>query len=284
MKKKILAVILSAAMALSLAACGDKAVERETPASSVEEVKKEEPKTSVSEEVTSTEEKEEKEDTTSVEEKKEENASVDKAEYYKDFFKNYDMGNVEFCTDVEQSGITLTVKAAAIGKDSYSIMGYNGNEMVIYTIDGVSYTKMSQEGVDMWVKATLTSESSSALTSENLAIDADEAMNAVYEGTEVIDGVEYDVLAEEGESEDATYYVNAKTGELEKVKLTSTDDEGNKAETWMSLKKIEKIELPSDAEAATEVDEQTFAMYYLFATLALFPEDMFSGLGDDTEE
>ena len=294
---KCLALILSAGLVLS--GCGDKANVEDVASSSVEQSVENSVEQSTENSVEqSTENSTEQsagssveqsaessteqsaESTESVEAKQVTDISQvsDWAAHYKEFFKNYnfDGKQMKFHFEGEESGMQINMDMVIGTKDGEScflfvIKGQDGsdNTLSVYALkDKTAYLDMAVAGQGRTIYKTSSLDEDS-LGSMNMAEEyvGGDMEQLEYVGEETIDGVLYDVLKMQVESEEkaeALYYVDREDQELKKIAVSSDELQMDGV-----ISDLDKVALPSGLDAAEEVDSETFAMTMVFGLIGI---------------
>lgn len=211
----------------------------------------EESEESTEEVVESTEEVEESEDTDA-----EVVGDPDIAKMYEGYLEKTDIlpENYMMTANTTQAGITMDMTIAQ-SSDMY-MMEYEllSANMSVYISKDKVYCRYNIEGDDVWIWAPVDStEDAESLTSisDSTLVDPSTVTECVYRETVEEDGVVYDLLdmvIDNGFSTgSATYFVDRETQKIAKCVM-----EQDGASVVCLIEEIETIELPAEADSATE--------------------------------
>ena len=162
----------------------------------------------------------------------------------------YLIDNVKYTVEVADGYATFIIT----GSDFMMEVSADDVYMEMYAIDKVLYMHMVGEGEDMWVKSSSMTEDIDDLIEEIGAISmSDSFTNVEYVETVKENGVSYDVVKateiRDGEEfQDLTFYVNVKTGLVEK---SESESDGELVTVY--YEQCNSITLPKEAANATEI-------------------------------
>lgn len=184
---------------------------------------------------------------------------IDWSVKYDDYFTrdNIMPANPRVAITIIGENVTIPYGVVAVaGEDAYMSYDFGTAAIDMYVFADKVYTFTRMEDQEMWYWAPVTTEDETAgLT--NLAdtslVDEEDMSDCAYREAIIDNGIVYDVLdvtvaGEDIASGTATYFVNRETQLIEKCVMES---EGATV-IWL-VEEIESIELPTEAETATEV-------------------------------
>lgn len=195
---------------------------------------------------------------------------------YKEYFKSFSMEGKKMILDcqAEENGMKMdfNMTVGTAGEQMVMAVTANGNEMSLYRMDdGSAYVHLHMGEESGWYKTS--SMDKEEMDDLNIAEDLfesddEEEMNLKYVGTETIDGLVYDVLTMDEDTDEETpevlFYMNQENKEFELFKGTSDG-----VNMVGRIEKMESFVLPEGWESAEELEAEEFGMTVLFSMLGV---------------